>query len=343
MRTIGIMTSGGDSPGMNAAIRAVVKHANANGIKVIGVYNGYRGLVEKTCAELSRESVEDLYRRGGTVLKTARFVDFKKPEVIMQAVDNCNSLGIEGMVVIGGDGSFRGARDLTHAGIPCVGIPGTIDNDIMCSEDTIGFDSSMNIIIDCISKLRDTSETLNRCSVVEVMGAGAGWMALESGIAAGADVILVPEVKFDFQKDVVDLIKAKKERGQNYFIIVVAECVFFPESNSKHKKNVNFEYVNEQGIENIDKFTKRFQAESGVESRGTVLGHIQRGGAPSFHDCVLATDMGVHAVNLLIENKSKRVVVVQNGKITDLDIDEGLSMKKPFDKERLILATNLNF
>ena len=343
MRTIGIMTSGGDSPGMNAAIRAVVKHANANGIKVIGVYNGYRGLVEKTCAELTRESVEDLYRRGGTILKTARYVDFKKPEVIMKAVDNCNSLGIEGMVVIGGDGSFRGARDLTHAGIPCVGIPGTIDNDIMCSEDTIGFDSSMNIIIDCISKLRDTSETLNRCAVVEVMGAGAGWMALESGIAAGADVILVPEVKFDFQKDVIDLINAKKARGQHYFIIVVAECVFFPESNSKHKKNVNFEYVNEQGIENIDKFTKRFQAESGVESRGTVLGHIQRGGAPSFHDCVLATDMGVHAVNLLIENKSKRVVVVQNGKITDLDIDEGLSMKKPFDKERLQLATNLNF
>ncbi|MBO4392687.1 MAG: ATP-dependent 6-phosphofructokinase, partial [Clostridia bacterium] len=257
MRTIGIMTSGGDSPGMNAAIRAVVKHANANGIKVIGVYNGYRGLVEKTCAELTRESVEDLYRRGGTILKTARYVDFKKPEVIMKAVDNCNSLGIEGMVVIGGDGSFRGARDLTHAGIPCVGIPGTIDNDIMCSEDTIGFDSSMNIIIDCISKLRDTSETLNRCAVVEVMGAGAGWMALESGIAAGADVILVPEVKFDFQKDVIDLINAKKARGQHYFIIVVAECVFFPESNSKHKKNVNFEYVNEQGIENIDKFTKR--------------------------------------------------------------------------------------
>ena len=337
------MTSGGDSPGMNAAIRAVVKHASTNGINVIGFYKGYKGLVEKDYTELKPASVENLYRQGGTILKTARYPDFKKLHVIETAVDNCKKLGIEGMVVIGGDGSFKGARDLTHVGIPCVGIPGTIDNDIHCSEDTIGFDSSMNIITDCVSKLRDTSETLDRCAIVEVMGAGAGWMALEGGIATGADVILVPEVEFDFKKDVLDLIAAKKARGQSYFVIIVAECVFFPESNSKHTKNVNFKYVNDNGIENIDKFTKRFQAESGVESRGTVLGHIQRGGAPSFHDCILATNMGVHAVDLLLNNKSKRVVVVKDGKITDLDIDEGLAMKKPFDKERLIMATKLNY
>ncbi len=343
MKTIGIMTSGGDSPGMNAAIRAVVKQAKAHGLQVIGINKGYKGLLEMDCAELSAASVEDLYRKGGTVLKTARFKDFKDPEVVAQGAENCKKLGIEGMVVIGGDGSFRGARDLTHAGIPCVGIPGTIDNDIVCTEDTIGFDSSMNIIIDCISKLRDTSETLDRCTVIEVMGAGAGWMALEGGIAAGADIILVPEVEFDFQKDVIDVIKAKKANGQNYFVIVIAECVFFPESNSKHKKNVNFKYVNELGIENVDKFTKKFQAESGVESRATVLGHIQRGGAPTFHDCVLATNMGVHAVELLNNNKSARVVVVKDGKITDFDIDEGLSMKKPFDKARLEMASKLNF
>lgn len=343
MNTIGIMTSGGDSPGMNAAIRAVVKQAKAHGIKVIGINKGYKGLIEMDSMELTCAFVEDLYRKGGTVLKTARYKDFIKPEVVAQAADNCRTLGIDGMVVIGGDGSFRGARDLTHAGIPCVGIPGTIDNDIVCTEDTIGFDSSMNIITDCISKLRDTSETLDRCTIIEVMGAGAGWMALEGGIAAGADIILVPEVEFDFQKDVIDVIKAKKANGQNYFVIVIAECVFFPESNSKHKKNVNFKYVNENGIETIDKFTKKFQAESGVEARATVLGHIQRGGAPSFHDCVLATNMGVHAVELLSSNKSERVVVVQNGKITDLDINEGLAMSKPFDTARLEMAKKINF
>ncbi|MBO5035804.1 MAG: 6-phosphofructokinase [Clostridia bacterium] len=343
MNTIGIMTSGGDSPGMNAAIRAVVKQAKANGIKVIGINKGYKGLIEMDCQELTSASVEDLYRKGGTILKTARYKNFKDPEVVAQGVENCKKLGIEGMVVIGGDGSFRGARDLTHAGIPCVGIPGTIDNDIVCTEDTIGFDSSMNIITDCISKLRDTSETLDRCSVIEVMGAGAGWMALEGGIASGADIMLVPEVEFDFQKDVIDLIKAKKESGQNYFVIVIAECVFFPESNSKHKKNKNFQYVNENGIETVEKFTKKFQEMSGIESRATVLGHIQRGGAPTFHDCILATNMGVHAVELLKNNKSARVVVVKDGKITDFDIDEGLAMKKPFDKDRLEMATKLNF
>jgi len=343
MNTIGIMTSGGDSPGMNAAIRAVVKQANANGIKVIGINKGYKGLLEMNSVELTPASVADIYRKGGTVLYTARCKEFSKPEVVAQGAENCKKLGIEGMVVIGGDGSFRGARDLTHAGIPCVGIPGTIDNDIVCTDDTIGFDSSMNIITDCISKLRDTTETLDRCSIVEVMGAGAGWMALEGGIASGADVILVPEVKFDFKKDVCDRILEKKKNGQNYFIVVVAECVFFDANNSKSKKNVNFDYVNAEGIETASKFAARFQKETGIEARATILGHIQRGGTPTFHDCVLATTMGAHAVDLLKAGKAARVVVSKNGKITDFDIDEGLAMSKPFDVERYNMINKLNF
>ena len=342
MNTIGIITSGGDSPGMNSAIRAITKSALAKGMKVIGVQKGYLGLHEKRFVELTAEKVEDIYRKGGTILYTARYPAFNDQKVIDECAQNCREAGIEGMVVIGGDGSFRGARDLTHAGIPCVCLPGTIDNDIVCSEDTIGFDSSMNIISNCINMLRDTTETLDRCSVIEVMGAGAGWMALEGGIATGADVILVPEVKFDFEKDVVDVLKAKKAKGQNYFMVVIAECVFFPAKNSKSKKNVNFEYVNANGLETAAKFASKIQEATGIESRATVLGHIQRGGAPSFHDCVLATDMGIHAVNLLAGGISKRVVVSRGGKIVDLDIDEGLSMEKPFNAERLKTALEVN-
>lgn len=342
MRKIAVMTSGGDSPGMNCAIRAVVKEAYANDIEVIGIRKGYKGLMEENMDVLSPAFVEDIYRKGGTVLSTARYKEFSDMEVVKKGAEICKKHGIEGLVVIGGDGSFRGARDLTHAGIPCVGIPGTIDNDIVCTEDTIGFDTALNTVVTCIGMVRDTCETLDRCAVVEVMGAGAGWMALEGGLAAGADVIIVPEVKFDFQKDVVDVLLEKKSRGQNSFVVVVAEAVFFPESNSKHKKNVNFEYVNAMGIETASKFEKALQKASGIESRATVLGHIQRGGAPSFHDCVLATDMGKHAVDLLKSGIGERVVVKMNGKITDYNIDEGLSMSKPFDVDRLKSAIALN-
>lgn len=342
MKRIAVMTSGGDSPGMNSAIRAVVKAAADNGMEVMGIRKGYKGLMENNMFLMKPSDVEDIYRKGGTCLYTARYKDFVKPEVVQQGAEICRKNGIEGVVVIGGDGSFRGARDLTHAGIPCVCLPGTIDNDIVCTEDTIGFDSSMNIITDCISKLRDTTETLDRCSVVEVMGAGAGFMALEGGIATGADVIVVPEIPFDFDRDVCQRILEKKANGQTYFIVVVAECVFFPESNSKHKKNVNFEYVNKRGIETAAKFAAEFQKATGIDTRATVLGHIQRGGAPSFHDSVLATDMGVHAVDLLTQGISNRVVVSRGGKITDLDIDEGLSMSKPLSRERYDRALRIN-
>ena len=343
MKTIGILTSGGDSPGMNAAIRAVTKAAAAENIRVMGIRKGYKGLLEKDMFIMTPQSVEDIYRRGGTCLGTARFKPFSDLEVVKKGAEICREAEIDGMVVIGGDGSFRGARDLTHAGIPCVGIPGTIDNDIVCSRDTLGFDSAMNIITDCVSKLRDTTETLDRCSVIEVMGAGAGWMALEGGIATGADVIIVPEIKFDFNKDVIDRLLQKKRNGQTYFIVIVAECVFFPESNSKSKKNVNLKYVNDMGIETAAKFAAKIQELTGIDSRATVLGHIQRGGAPSFHDSVLAYDMGVHAVDLLKNGHSNRVVVSQNGQIIDFDIDEGLAMKKPFDEQRYRRALDINF
>ncbi len=337
MKTIGILTSGGDSQGMNAAIRAVTRTALNSGFRVMGIRKGYLGLITGDIVELTATSVSDIINRGGTVLRSARCLEFKEEAGVLQAVETCKKFGIDGIVVIGGDGSFRGARDLTLHGVPCVAIPGTIDNDIVCSEDTIGFDTALNICIDLVDYLRDTSASHNRCSVVQIMGRNAGWVTLEASLATGATVTLVPEVSFDFQADVVEKIKKGQELGKDYFIVMVSEGIFF-----NVKSNKNYEYLQSLGIKNAADFAKRIEEETGIVSRESVFGHVQRGGSPTAHDRILATTMGKYAVELLGQGISNRVIVVRDGKIVDLDILEALSMEKPFDVERLQMANMLN-
>ncbi len=337
MKTIGILTSGGDSQGMNAAIRAVTRTALNSGFRVMGIRQGYLGLITGDIVELTATSVSDIINRGGTMLRSARCVEFKEEAGVLKAVETCKKFGIDGIVVVGGDGSFRGARDLTLHGVPCVAIPGTIDNDIVCSEDTIGFDTALNICIDLVDYLRDTSASHSRCSVVQIMGRNAGWVTLEASLATGATVTLVPEVAFDFEKDVIAKIKKGQELGKEYFIVMVSEGIFF-----NVKSNKNYEYLQSIGIKDAADFAKRIEAETGIVSRECVFGHVQRGGSPTAHDRVLATTMGQYAVKLLEQGISNRVVVVRNGKIVDLDILEALSMSKPFDVERLKMANMLN-
>ena len=333
MKTIGVLTSGGDAQGMNAAVRAVVRTCVAENITVMGIREGYKGLIEGNIQELTARDVCDIRGRGGTVLRSARCPEFKTEEKIMEAVHTCKAFGIEGIVVIGGDGSFRGARDLTLHGIPCVAMPGTIDNDIVCSDYTIGFDTAVNICIDLIDKLRDTCNSHNRCSVVQIMGKNAGWVTLEAGIAAGATSIIVPEVEFDFQRDIVDRIARGKSYGKNHFIVLISEGLFFDVLSNK-----NYQYCVDNGIANIADFAKRVEKETGVESREAILGHVQRGGAPSAKDRVVATEMGNYCVNLLKNGISNRVVVMKNTDIIDLDILEALKMEKPFDLKRYEMA-----
>lgn len=307
-RSIAVLTSGGDAPGMNAAVRAVARAAIANGIHVIGVHRGYNGLINGDVFDMNLRSVSDTIHRGGTLLYTARSPEFRTQEGINKAADTCRYLGIEGVVVIGGDGSFRGARDLTNAGIPCVGIPGTIDNDIACSEYTIGFDTAMNTAMQMVDRIRDTAQSHDRCSVVEVMGRRCGDIALHTGIAVGATAVLVPEVKFDIDTDIVKRIRYTQMTGKKHFIIIVAE-----------------------GIGGVDQIAKQIQEKTGIESRATILGHVQRGGSPTVRDRVVATEMGVKAVQLLFEGKGNRIVAMQQGKILDFDITEALNMKRDFD------------
>ncbi len=307
-RSIAVLTSGGDAPGMNAAVRAVARAAIANGIHVIGVHRGYNGLINGDVFDMNLRSVSDTIHRGGTLLYTARSPEFRTQEGINKAADTCRYLGIEGVVVIGGDGSFRGARDLTNAGIPCVGIPGTIDNDIACSEYTIGFDTAMNTAMQMVDRIRDTAQSHDRCSVVEVMGRRCGDIALHTGIAVGATAVLVPEVKFDIDTDIVKRIRYTQMTGKKHFIIIVAE-----------------------GIGGVDQIAKQIQEKTGIESRATILGHVQRGGSPTVRDRVVATEMGVKAVQLLFEGKGNRIVAMQQGKIVDFDITEALNMKRDFD------------
>ncbi len=316
---IGVLTSGGDAPGMNAAVRAVVRTAFAMGIKCYGVHRGYNGLIEGDIFEMTIRDVSDIIHRGGTVLYTARSPLFKTEEGINLAIDNCKKFGINGIVVIGGDGSYRGARDLSERGIPCVGIPGTIDNDIASTEYTIGFDTAMNTAMEMVDKLRDTAQSHERCSVVEVMGRHAGWLALETGIAVGATAILVPEVEFDIQKDIVDKIHKTHQSGKKHFIVVVAE-----------------------GVGNVDNLAKEIEEKTGIESRATILGHVQRGGRPTARDREMASCMGNYAVNLLSQGVGNRVVSYRNGKLTDFDIFEALNMKKDFDLNKFETANAIS-
>ncbi len=311
MKTIAVLTSGGDSPGMNAAVRAVVRTACKNGMKVYGVIRGYNGLISGDFIEMDLRSVSDIINRGGTILHSARSVEFATEEGMRKAIRTCQEWGIEGVVVIGGDGSFRGARDLSERGIPCVGIPGTIDNDIACCDYTIGYDTCLNTIMEMVDRLRDTSESHDRCTVVEVMGRRAGYLALNSGIAVGATAILIPEVEFDIEKHVIERMESTQRTGKKHFIIVVAEGV---------------------GID-IDELAKEIQARTGVESRSMVLGHVQRGGYATVKDRVMATRMGNRAVKLLMNNIGNRVVAAQKEEVIDYDIFEALNMTKSIDME----------
>ena len=318
-KTIAVLTSGGDAPGMNAAVRAVARAALSKGIKVYGVRRGYNGLLNGDVFEMNLRSVSDILSKGGTVLYTARSPEFNTKEGVKKAADNCRKLGIDGVVVIGGDGSFRGARDLTGEGIPCIGVPGTIDNDISSSDYTIGFDTAMNTAMEMIDKIRDTAQSHDRCSVVEVMGRRCGDIALEVGIAIGASAILVPEVPYDLKKDVIDVLLKNRETGKKHFIIVVAE-----------------------GIGGIDGIVKEIEAQTGIETRGTVLGHVQRGGSPTLRDRVVASRMGYRAVELLEEGQSNRVVVMKDNHIVDYDISEALAMQKQFNIKLFNIAHEIS-
>lgn len=309
-KTIAVLTSGGDAPGMNAAVRAVVRAGISNGMRVVGVRRGYNGLINGDVFEMNLRSVSDIIHRGGTILYTARSPEFKTVEGRAKAIEVCKSLGIEGVVVIGGDGSFNGARALSDEGVPCVGIPGTIDNDISCSDYTIGFDTAMNTAMEMVDRIRDTAQSHDRCSVVEVMGRKCGDIALHTGIAVGATAVLVPEINYDFETDVIKRIRFTQMTGKKHFIIIVAE-----------------------GIGGVDKIAKDIEERTGIESRATILGHVQRGGSPTLRDRVVASTMGEYAVRLLAEGKSKRVVALQDGKIVDFDITEALQMKRKFDVE----------
>lgn len=314
MKTIGVLTSGGDAPGMNAAIRSVVRTAISLGMNVKGVVRGYNGLIDGDIIDLDVRSVSDVINRGGTMLYTARSPRFKYEEGVLAAVETCKKMGIEGLVVIGGDGSFRGARDLSEHGVPCVGVPGTIDNDISSTDYTIGFDTAMNTAMEMVDKLRDTSQSHDRCSVVEVMGRRAGHIALQTGIAVGATAILVPEVEANLD-EVVEKIKRTQATGKQNFIVVVAE-----------------------GVGNSEGIAKYIEEKTGVEARVSVLGHVQRGGTPTVRDRLRATQMGNAAVHLLAKGIGNRVVAYKGNTIVDYDIFEALNMEKEFDFETLRVA-----
>ncbi len=319
MKKIGVLTSGGDAPGMNAAIRAVVRAGISKGMEVMGIYRGYNGLINGDIKELKVRSVSDTIQHGGTMLYTARCKEFRFEEGLQKAKKTCLDHGIEGIVVIGGDGSFRGAADLSARGIPCVGIPGTIDNDIAMSEYTIGYDTAMNTAMELVDKLRDTSQSHDRCSVVEVMGRNAGFIAVNTGIACGATCIIVPEVPWSIEA-VCDKINKTRETGKHHYIVVVSE-----------------------GVGNSAEIAKQIEHITGVESRATILGHVQRGGSPTIRDRVAASELGYYAVQLLSEGRGNRVVGIQNNKIVDYDIQEALSMKKPFESELYRIADEISF
>ena len=305
INTIGVLTSGGDAPGMNAAIRAVVRAAMAKGKKVKGIMRGYQGMLEEEIIDMDAHSVSDIIQRGGTILGTARCMEFVTPEGQQLGADICKKHGIDGLVVIGGDGSFRGAQKLAHLGINTTGVPGTIDLDIACTDYTIGFDTAVNTAMDAIDKVRDTSTSHERCSIIEVMGRHAGYIALWCGIANGAEDILLPErYDYDEQRLVNHIIDSRK-KGKKHHIIINAE-----------------------GIGHSASMAKRIEAATGMETRATILGHMQRGGSPTCKDRMYASIMGAYAVDLLCEGKSNRVVAYKGGDYVDFEIDEALAMTK---------------
>ncbi len=319
IKTIGVLTSGGDAPGMNAAIRATVRAAISKGFKVKGVRRGYNGLLTNEIIDMNLRSVSEIIHRGGTILYTARCLEFMELEGQEKAAQTCREEGIDAMVVIGGDGSFRGAKDLAAQGIPCIGIPGTIDNDIACSDYTIGYDSAMNTAVEMIDKLRDTTQSHDRCSIVEVMGRKAGYIALNTGIACGALVTLIPEVPYDIDRDIVNKMRRTQKTGKQHFIVIIAE-----------------------GVGRASDLADDIQERTGIDSRATVLGHVQRGGAPTLRDRVTASRMGYHAVDLINRGIFNRVVATKSESVVDYDIDVALAMHKTIETNMLDIASAIS-
>jgi len=318
MKKIGVLTSGGDSPGMNAAVRAVVRKAIYHNLEVYGIYHGYQGLIEGDIKKLELGSVGDIIHRGGTILHTARCKEFQTEAGQLKAIEQLKKLGIEGIVIIGGDGSYRGAQALTEKGYPCIGVPGTIDNDIPGTEFTIGFDTALNTVIDAIDKIRDTATSHERTYVIEVMGRDAGDIALWAGLAGGAETILCPEYDYDMEELVAKLHRGH-ERGKKHSIIIVAEGVG-------------------SGVD----IAKEIQEKAGFETRVTVLGHVQRGGSPSARDRVLASRLGARAVELLMEGQGGKAVGIEKNKLVDYDIMEALAKKHTIDKKMYDLSAELS-
>ncbi|GAA0125227.1 6-phosphofructokinase [Clostridium sp. ATCC 25772] len=323
MKTIGVLTSGGDAPAMNAAIRAVVRMGTDNNLRVLGIQNGYNGLIEGDIVEMQRFSVSDIIHRGGTILKTARSEEFRTPEGRERAKKVMDIFKIDGLVVIGGDGSFKGAKLLSELGVPVIGIPGTIDNDLSYTDYTIGFDTALNTILDCINKIRDTSTSHQRISIIEVMGRECGDLSLFAGIAGGAESVIIPEVEFSFEEICTSIFEGKR-RGKLHNLIILAEGV---------AKNIG----------GAEKLAKDLEDVTGLQCRATVLGYIQRGGNPSAFDRILASKLGVRAVELLMEGASGRAVGTKNGQIIDMDIKEALEMEKVFDKRLYHIARILSY
>lgn len=319
IKTIGVLTSGGDAPGMNAAIRAVVRKACAAGKNVKGIRRGYQGLLEEDIIDMSRHSVSDIVDKGGTILFTARCSEFRTEEGQKKGAEICRKHGIDGLVVIGGDGSYAGARKLAGLGINTVGVPGTIDLDIACTEYTIGFDAAVNTAMQAIDKVRDTSTSHERCSIIEVMGRNAGYIALWCGIANGAEDILIPE-KYDYdEQKIINHIINNRKRGKKHHIIINAE-----------------------GIGHSTSMARRIEAATGVETRATILGYMQRGGSPTCRDRVYATMMGSMAVDLLCAGKSNRVVGFKHGEFCDFDIEEALAMQKNISNYMIEVAGDMS-
>jgi 6-phosphofructokinase 1 len=308
IKTIGVLTSGGDAPGMNAAIRAVVRTGIYHGFKVMGIYRGYNGLLNGEMFEMDLRSVSDIINRGGTILKTVRCQAFKTEEGIKKGISMAHVFGIDAIVVIGGDGSFRGARDMARYGMKVIGIPGTIDNDIGCSEYTIGYDTCLNTVQDALDKIRDTAYSHERCSVLEVMGRHAGYIALNVAIASGAEVVILPERPFDFNKDIIKPILEGKNRGKKHYIVIVAE-----------------------GVGGAVNLAEKIEEVTQIETRATILGHIQRGGCPTVRDRVMASMMGAKATELLANGICNQIIALRGNEIVGVDIEEALETTKELD------------
>ena len=305
IKTIGVLTSGGDAPGMNAAIRAVVRRGLSSGLKVKGIQKGYNGLLNEEIIDMTARDVSDTIERGGTILYTARCAEFRTAEGQQRGAEICRKHGIDGLVVIGGDGSFAGAQKLANLGINTIGIPGTIDLDIACTEYTIGFDTAVNTAMEAIDKVRDTSTSHERCSIIEVMGRGAGHIALWCGLANGAEEVLLPE-KYDYDEQrLIDQVVNARKNGKQHYIIINAE-----------------------GIGHSTSMARRIEAATGIETRATILGYMQRGGSPTAKDRYYASIMGAYAVDIMLEGKTNRVVGYQHGEFIDFDIEDALQMEK---------------